>query len=490
MENIKKSLKRNYIFNLIYNMTNLLIPLLIAPYLSRILETDGVGIKSYTLSIVSNFILFATLGTSEYGQREISRYRDDNYQCSKKMLEIGILRIITTGIALVVYIPSLVLNIINFQNNVIYFILIINILANAIDFSWFLRGHEEFKTIAYVQIISKIFMLIFTFVCVKSKNDINVAILINSLSILISSILPLFVLRKYYIKVRMRELNPYSHLKDCLLYFVPAIAIQIYTVLDKTMIGIITNSSYENGYYEQADKIVKILITIVTTTNSIMNSRISYLYEKSKKDDISRLIKKSTSLCMLIAVPITFGIIAVSDMFIPIYFGEGYEKTSYLVIILAPLAIIIGISGLLGSHYYTPLGKRRQSNKYLITGSIINLCLNFLLIKNLKSIGAAISSVLAELVITILYIVNCDKTLFNFKMLVKLSYKYFISAVIMTFLLFIVKSFCTLEIKSLIILIGTGICIYILLIILFRDKYVVEQFSEIKEKIKNGRVRR
>lgn len=479
-----RSIKKNYIFNLIYNLTNLLIPLLIAPYLSRILEPDGVGIKSYTLSIVSNFILFASLGMAEYGQREIARHRENSYERSKKTYEIGILRAITTLIVLTIYIITLVLPTYNDSNNIIYGILIINIIANMLDFSWFLQGIEEFKSISVVQIISKIVMLIITFGFVKEKSDINIAILANSIALLINSILPLFVIKKYLVKVKLKELQAFKHLKESFVYFVPAIAVQIYTVLDKTMIGIITNSSYENGYYEQADKIIKILITLVTTTNSIMKSRISYLFEKNEENEIQRLITKSASLCMLIATPITFGVMSVADIFIPMFFGDGYEKAAILLMILAPLAIIIGISGLVGSHYYTPLGKRRECNRYLIIGSILNLICNLILIRYIGSIGAAISTVIAELTITILYVKGCDKNIINLKILWKLSYKYIIASVIMFILVLGLKNYVTSSnIHGLIILTGIGAITYAIMVLTLRDNYVMENVKKIKERI-------
>lgn len=482
-----KSIKKNYIFNLIYNITNLLVPLLIAPYLSRILEVDGVGIKSYTLSIVSNFILFASLGMAEYGQREISKSRDDEYTRTKKLYEIGLLRFFTTFIILIIYILTLVLPIVNTNYNIIYAILIINIIANMLDFSWFLQGIEEFKAISYIQIISKIFLVFMTFTLVKTKMDLNISILINSLTLLINAVLSTFVVKRYCIKIKIKELKFIKHLKECFVYFVPAIAVQIYTVLDKTMIGIMTNSTYENGYYEQADKIIKILITIVTTTNAIMKSRITYLYEKEKKSEIKTLIVKSTSLCMLIAIPMMFGIVATARIFVPIFFGNGYEKTSTILIILAPLSIIIGISGLIGSHYYTPLGRKRESNKCLIIGSIINFIINLILIKPFGAIGAAIGTIIAELTITILYIKKCDKDLFNYKLFIKISYKYLISGIIMMISLLFIRHYMGNGIKDLIILVITGGLIYILMLLILKDKYMYENIKEFTEKLKNGK---
>ena len=478
-----RSIKKNYIFNLIFNLTNLVVPLIIAPYLSRILEVDGVGIKSYTFSIVSNFILFATLGISEYGQIEISKNRDNKHVYSKKLYEIGLLRIFTTLTILMIYIVTLVIPLFNHNYNEIYIILIINIIANVIDFSWFLRGIEEFKTITIVQVISKIVLLVGTLLLVKTKSDLNMAILINSITILVNSVLPLFVIKKYCEKVQLKELKVFSHVKESLIYFVPAIAIQIYTVLDKTMIGVITNSNVENGYYEQADKIIKILITVVTTTNTIMNSRISYLYQKHEMHQIKSLINKSMSLCMMIAVPITFGCMAIANLFVPMFFGEGYDNTISILIVLSPLAIIIGLSGLVGSHYYTPLGKKTQSNKYLIIGAIVNFVLNMLLIKTFKSLGAAVASVVAECTITFLYIFKCNKELFSFTSVLKSSYKYIISAVVMYIVLMIIKNYMSSGLISVVLLFAIGSFIYGILLLLLRDEYLYSALNEVKERI-------
>ena len=483
-----KSIKKNYIFNLIVNLTNLLIPLVTAPYLSRILQVEGVGVKSYTLSIVSNFILFATLGMAEYGQIEIARNRDDKYKYSKKIYELGLLRCISTIIVIVIYIITFSSELINTQYNEIYTILIINILANALDFSWVLRGMEDFKPISIVQIIAKIFMLTATFAFVKTSNDLNIAILINSLNILLNSILILPILKRYCIRVKLKDIRIFSNVRESLVYFIPSIAIQIYTVLDKTMIGVITNSNVENGVYEQADKIMKIVLTVVSTVNTIMSSRIAYLVRAKKGNEIKILIKKSTSLCMLIALPITFGTIVIADYFIPVFFGEGYDKAINVLRILSPLAVIIGLSGVIGSHYYTPFLKKRMSNKYLITGAIINFVMNILLIKNFKSMGAAIATIFAEMVVTSLYIINCDKKIFNMKMCIKNSYKYLIASISMAIIVLFVKNILQINILSVCILGVIGMVSYGLILLILKDEYLYSVLSDLGGKI-SGKIK-
>lgn len=481
----QKSIKANYIYNLIYNLATLLSPLLVAPYLSRILGVNGVGIRSYTLSIVSNFIIFASLGVAEYGQREIARNRDNKYERSKKLYEIAILRIITTVIITIVYSITFVIPGINNQYNVIYAILIINIVANMLDFSWYLQGIEEFKCISIIQTITRIGMIIATFTCVKQASDVEVAVLINSIVLLLNAIIPIIMVVKSIEKVKIRELHPFSHLKQCIIYFIPAIATQIYTVLDKTMIGIITNSTYENGYYEQADKILKIVIAFITTANIIMRSRISYLFVNNKIEEINKLISKSIHITLMLAWPTMFGIIGVASVFVPIFFGSGYEKTISLLIILAPLAIIIGISNLLGSHYLTPAGKKSKSTIGLIIGAVVNLILNICLIPKLQSIGAAIASVVAELAVTIIYII-LSKNNVDVKEFIKASYKYCISSAFMLFIIEMLKVNMDISIKSLLVLIIIGVLTYGILLIILKDKFLMDMLKGIFSKILNN----
>lgn len=477
-----QSIKKNYIYNLIYNLSSLIAPLLIAPYLSRILGVSGVGIKSYTLSIVSNFIIFASLGVAEYGQREIAINRDNSYERSKKLYEIGILRIVTTIIITTIYVTLFVIPGFNNSYNAIYAILIINIIANMLDFSWYLQGIEQFKTISITQIITRIVMVVLTFVLVKQESDLNMSIFINSVVLLLNAIIPLRLVIKNIQKVKIKDLHPFNHLKQCLVYFVPAIATQIYTVLDKTMIGVITDSTQENGYYEQADKMLKLIITLITTANVVMKSRISYLFGQEKIQEIKNLISKSLHITLILAWPVMMGVIAISSVLVPIFFGEGYDKTVELLIILSPLALSIGISNLLGTHYLTPSGRRSKSNIGLIIGACINFILNMILIKKMNSIGAAISSVIAETVIAIMYI-KLSKNVISIKDIAKVSYKYCSASVIMFIVVFLLKIQMQISVQTLIILVIIGVAVYSICLVILKDKFFKEILNQVKEKV-------
>ena len=100
----KKSIKKNYIYNLVYQILLLLTPLITTPYLSRVLGADGIGTVSFAESVVYYFTLFATLGITTFGQREISYAQDDKQKRTQIFWETKALQVLTSLISLIIYV--------------------------------------------------------------------------------------------------------------------------------------------------------------------------------------------------------------------------------------------------------------------------------------------------------------------------------------------------------------------------------------------------
>ena len=268
----KKSITKNYIYNLSYQILIIFLPLITTPYVSRVLGAENVGIYGYTLSIVTYFVLFGALGISMYAQREIAYVQSDIKERSKIFFEIIIFRFITMFVSIFLYYIFFV-NGNNYQNY--YFILIMELVSTCFDISWFFQGLEEFKKTVIRNIIVKLISFICILVFVKTKNDLSIYILIYVLSNFIGNMSLWMYLPKYIEKIKINELNIFKHLKPTLWLFIPQIAMQIYTVLDKTMIGTIIEDKSEVGYYEQAQKIVKLCLTLVTSLGIVMVPRMA-----------------------------------------------------------------------------------------------------------------------------------------------------------------------------------------------------------------------
>lgn len=470
------SIKKNLIFSTFYQILILIIPFITAPYISRVIGPKGVGIYSYTNSIQMYFSIFAALGTISYGAREIARNRDDEYKRSKIFWEIEILTIITSSICLIFW--GILIGF-SKEYKIYYIILTMNLLNTMFDISWFYTGIEQLKYTITQNSIFKILGVILLFSLVKDSDDLTLYMLIMSLTTLLGTMSMWIYLPKFIKKINISNLKIIPHFKETLIYFIPTIATSIYTILDKTLIGTITKNAEENGYYEQATKIINMTKAITfTSLNTVLGARISYLFAEEKLQEIKNKIDMSINYILFMGIGIMFGLMGIADIFVPIFFGQGYDKVIILIKILSPLVIIIGISNCLGAQYYNPAGLRAKSAKFIIIGSIVNLILNLILIPKYWSYGASIATIIAELVITLLYLKNCGD-FFILKNLIKFSWKKIIAGLIMLIVInnitFISNNLILLGIKVL-----SGIITYFIVLLICKDEFLIEVLNKIK----------
>ena len=474
------SLKKNFLYNTLYQVLSLIVPIITTPYISRILGADGIGIYSYTSSIIAVFVLIASLGTQSYGAREIAQNRENKEKASKIFWEIIILNSLTFIGCFVLFLFIIVLN----KEYRWYFLSLIPVLlATPLDISWFYNGYEKVKYVVIRNTICKVLGVVLLFLFVRDKEDLLIYFLINSMSTLFGNLSMWTYLPRMLVKVSIREMSIKKHFKETLVYFIPTIATSIYTILDKTLIGIITKDSYENGFYEQATKITNIIkVFVFLALNSVMSVRISYLFAKNKMDEIYNFIQQSLDIVLFLGYGAVFGIIGVAKNFVPVFLGEGYEPVVYLLYCMSPLILIVGISNCLGSQYYTPFGKRKFSAKIIVFGSIINFILNIVMIPIVGAFGATLASICAELVITILYLKYCQGYI-KLKDLWQKSYKRLVAGSVMLIGIWGINYILNLgQLYKLIIQIMVGISIYGCILLLWHDSIIYQGLNIIQIK--------
>lgn len=286
---MKKSVAKNYLYNLFYQILIIIVPLFTTPYLSRVLGAESIGIYSYALSITTYFILLGSLGVAMYGQREIAYVQYNKQKRSKIFFEIVSMRFITLAISLLLFYFSFCAK---GDYSVYYRILILEIIANSLDISWFFQGLEEFKKTVVRNTLVKLVSIVCIFTFVKSADDLYKYFLIYVLSTLIGNISMWMYLPKYLKKIKIRELKILQHLKPTVVLFIPQLATQLYTVLDKTMIGSIVSDKSEVGFYEQAQKLVKLLLTIATSLGTVMVPRMASTFASRQSRKIKRIYEK------------------------------------------------------------------------------------------------------------------------------------------------------------------------------------------------------
>lgn len=481
----KNSVAKNYIYNLIYQILTILLPLITTPYLSRVLGAEKIGIYGYTTSIVTYFILFGSLGIAMYGQREIAYNQDSKIEKSKIFWELFIIRLISISFFTISF---FLIYCLNGNYSIYYKILTIQLVANIFDISWLFQGIEEFDKTVIRNLIVKMLCLILIFILVKNENDLWKYFLIYTSAEFIGNISIWLYVPKYINKISLNNLNFKRHIKPTLLLFLPQIAIQIYTVLDKTMLGIMYNMS-EVGFYEQAQKIVRVGTIITGALQTVMNSRIANAYSKRDENEIKSCLEKSIKFTWLVSTPIMFGILGVSTMFVPWFYGKGFDRVTGIMMASAPIIISIGLNGITGIQYLIQTKKQNIFTKTVIIGSIINVIINILLIPYLGGVGAAISSVIAETGILIIQL-KYFKHVFTLTKIITFGLNNIISGVFMLIILVILSNILKITVINTIIVIIAGAIIYLITLLLLKDNFFKELLEQCKNFLKNRGVKK
>ena len=423
----KKSIAKNYIYNMIYQVLILVLPLITTPYLSRVLGAEGIGIYGYTYSIVTYFILFGSLGVAMYGQREIA-YAGENIESRKKVFfEIIIFRFITIAIATVIYYFFFIKGA---EYQIYYQILLLELIAAAFDISWFFQGMEEFKRTVTRNVLVRICSVSLVFILVKTKEDLARFTLIYSLADLIGNLSLWVYLPKYLKGIKVKNINVLRHLPEIILLFIPQVANQIYKILDTTMIGALVLDKAETGYYEQGQKVIRLLLTVVTSLGVVMVPRMASTYASGDNEKIKNYMRMSFRFVFFLAFPIMFGITSISAEFVPVFFGSGYDKVVILINIICPILILMGMANVLGTQYLLPTKRQKEYTFSVSIGVVVNFVLNYILIKQYASIGASIATVLSELIVVIIQFQYIKKDI-SFKNLLQMAWKYFTAGVVM-----------------------------------------------------------
>lgn len=466
-----KSIKANYIYNAAYQVLTLLTPLITTPYLSRVLQPDGIGTYSFVYSVMSYFFLFAGMGILIYGQREVSYFQDNRKERSRVFWEMKCLSLINVTISLSAY---LVMSFIYAGDDLIIFLIMgTYILLSLFDVTWFLAGMEDFGKTISVSVISRVLDIAFTFTFIKHKSDLALHISGMMFFSLAGSLWLWRYLPEYIDKPDIKAIHPFRDIKIIWQLFIPTIAMQIYTMLDKTMLGLFTEGAFENGYYEQATKIARLSLMLIISLGSVMIPRIGYLFGKKDHEQIQSYMYVSYRFVWFLGAGLCLGLIGISDNFVPWFFGEGYEKVSGLLKFSGFLIPAIGIGNITGSQYLIPTKRENHFTLTVIIGACVNFLLNIILIRMFKSYGAVIASVIAEIIIALvqLYIVRDE---LSFMRIIASGKNYFISGIIMLFILRYMNIHLMPSMINTFMMIFTGALVYVIMLLILRDEFFID----------------
>ena len=418
----KAGIAKNFIYNLLYQIFSLITPFITAPYLSRVLGSAGIGSYSFSYTISNYFILIGSLGFIYYAQREIATLQGDRKAQSILFWEIVIARFASIGIALIIYVGLILSNLL-YDYNVLLTLLTITIFGAALDITFLFQGNDRFGIIAIRNIVIRTIGIILIFVFVKNEEDLWLFVLLQAIIGIISNLSLWSKISDHVDRVELMQLHPQKHFIPTLKLFIPTVAMSVYTMLDRTLIGILIPGNkevltstgilvikkiadIENGYYEQSEKIVKMAMTLFTSLSTVLISRNSNDLAKGDFESFTGNLYLAIKVLFFIGMPTMFGLAAIAENFTPWFFGPGYDKVPYLIMIFSPITMIIGLSNILGRQYLIPQKRDNEFTIAICVGAGINLIFNLVLIPSLQSYGAAIASVVAEIMVTLVMFIQ------------------------------------------------------------------------------------
>lgn len=473
---------KNFLYNLSYQILVLILPLITVPYVSNVLGAKGVGDYAFTFANAQYFILFGMIGVTLYGNRQIAYVRDDKEKLKNTFYSIYLVQLITMSISSILFLFFAF----TFNEGLyraLYLVQGINILASLIDISWLFMGLEQFKKTVVRNTLVKLISFASIFIFVKDINDLVMYTLILALSNFLGNLtFWLYIPNEIGFKnIKIDRLL--VHLKESIALFIPQIAVQVYLLLSRTLLGIFTDT-VQVGYYESSQKLIKIALTVATAIGTVMMPKIANTVSTGDMDKVKYYIKNSFFFMNFISVPLMFGLLGIATELSPWFFGKEFEGIENLIIISCIIIIAISWSNVFGTQLLVPLNKTKEFTLSVTAGAVVNLVLNLILLKSMGSIGACITTVLAEIIVTVVQMYILRKFL-NLKEMIKPVLIFFPAAIIMFILVRFIGIVMGAKIITTLAQVSIGGIFYLaILFILYRVIYKQNIMVYIKNMIK------
>ena len=469
---------KNYLYNVVYQILLLLVPLITVPYISRVLGPELVGINSYTNSWMTFFMLVGQMGIALYGNREVAYHRENPIERSKIFWGIELLQVITITCALIAYLGAVLLFSTTFKE--CFLLQSFWIIAAGVDVSWYFMGVENFQRIVFRNMLVKLASVALIFLVVKGNNDLGKYIALLGLSNLVGN-LTLWPYLKDEIKwVPISTWHPFRHFYPALLLFVPTITTQVYLVVNRLMLGRMSTQS-QLGQFQYTDQIIKVILAVVTASGQVMLPHIANKFSKGDVKGIRDSLYNSFDFITAIAIPMMFGIMAIAKQFAPWFLGKQFNDAGILMMIEAPVILFIGWSNVTGTQYLMPINRTKEYTVSVTVGAVINVIANLFLIALWGARGATLATDISEFAVAAVQLVYIRQTISRRKLFGQM-WKYLLSGGIMFIITYRLAMIMNMTIPNLAIEVIIGAVIYIIGIFILRAPVINQAIALINSR--------
>lgn len=458
--------KKNYIYNVIYRLSICILPLVVTPYVARVLGAGQVGIYSFSSTVACYFIMFGKLGLDIYGNRSIAACRENMEKRSRVFWGIYTIQTVTSLLSILVFI-LLILTVFR-EDRRVYWMQLIYAASVLFDVSWFFWGMEKFRITTIRSLISRALIIILVFAFVHSDRDLWVYTCVMSVCFMLEQVqlLPLMLRQVKWVPLKKEDIL--CHIIPNMKLFIPLFALSIYSWLDKIMLGVIVKSTAVVAFYVYAENIINLPRGILSALDTVMLPRISNLVANLHWEEGIRKMKASVRFNSFICCALCFGIAGIAPSFVPWFFGPEYTPSILLTMELAMVMIPMSIANVVQTQYLIPFHREHIYIWSVSLGALTNVILNLALIPLYGASGTVIATFGAQLVICIFQMLPI-RQIYNFRMLFKMLLPFMVCGILE---FGVTYSLCSLPVNTFLLLVIqifagggvylTGCCIYVI----------------------------
>lgn len=399
-------LKSNIGYSYLLTAANYIIPLIIFPYVTRVLGAENIGICNWVDSIIQYFVMFSMMGISTLGIREIASHKDNQTDLNTVFTNLLTLNAITTVLA------SLILTFCIFgvpefrEYKSLFYIGLSKLITNLFLIEWFYKGIEDFKYIALRSIAIKIIYGISIFIFITESDDYEIYFLLTVLSVVITAFINIFHSLKFVKIVRTRFNVKY--IKPFIVLGCYILLNAMYSTFNVGYLGVV-HSKTQVGYYTTATKIFLIILSFYSTWTSVLMPRISALLNNKDIDMIKQLIEKSFNILYIFIFPLVVIGYLLSPEILYIIGGEEFIPAIPLLKISFLMLPICGIEQILVIQLMMPFKADKQILINSIISAVVGLSLGIFLIKNYASMGSVLTWIIVELSVLTASVLSVNK---------------------------------------------------------------------------------
>lgn len=466
----KGNTKLNFLYNISYEVIRIIVPLLTTPYISRVLGSEGIGRYTLAQTYAQYFVLFGVIGLNSYAARELAYVRDNEDKFKSRFWEVFAAKLVTMGLAIAIYMLVFFgLGLGNLCNQ----ICLIYLASEVFNISYYFTAVERFKTIAIRNTIIKFVSMLLIFAFVKKPEHVWLYTLILALSDVLGQVINWCSVDRLILKKPKLSFGDFkTMMRISVSLFLPTVAIQVYTMLDKVMLGIIVGES-ETGIYENANKLIRLASTVSGAVAAVYMPRMANNFANRKMESFFGSLRKVFQFSSFLCFPMCFGLIAIAKDFAPLYYGTQFKGIEVLFYLGAIMIVSLGWSGVLGDMVLVPAGKQKYYTIAVVCGALLNILMNSWMIPLWGASGAMIASVFAEVVgMSVMY--TYIRRDFHVVGLLHGIWKYILSAVIMCIVVLVESAILSASAWIICIEIVSGAIIYIICLILLKDSIIKE----------------